>query len=475
MNSFVIFDKPLQELSVDDLSTLRKISEGWYVEYKERCNDIDAAAKSLSAFANSYGGWLFYGVSENVDGTRTAGEFPGISSVDILKVEEWLQQAARTRIAPSPFFDHRVFRGPHHASGLAEDRAIIAVRVPMGNNPPYVHANGRIYRRIADASDPKSETDRHLLDLLWQRSRQAKQAFADFIKRKLPGYSSEEEYVPYIRLFFFPDPWNERGLHSVLSFKRFREVMITSNSEEMTVPFDNFFAMSNGFVARQTKNNNPYYRVLTWQQHSDLTTEITIPLSFIPLTPCAQLYRFLNTYAQSSDLVKRCNDAELTSAHLIDLCQLYLLLRCLVMRLFRLHDAENATNPIYVKANITGIWRHVPFIDLPSFNDHIQVCGIPVIQEEQCFAPPGVDPDSCLELEPYSQMEECGSNDERRFVASALHAMRITWQVGRAFGLPPSVFGFDEGMNEDDVSTAFAAFDAMEKRLQKRNELSSAD
>lgn len=473
MNSLAIFDKPLHELSVNDLLMLRKVSEGWYVEYKERCNDIDAAAKSLSAFANSYGGWLFYGIRENSDGTRTAETFPGIAAADVAKVEEWLQQAARTRIVPSPFFEHRVLLGPDPTVGLAEDRAIMAVRVPMGNNPPYVHANGRIYRRIADASDPKAETDRHLLDLLWQRSWQAKQKFTDFVKRELPGHSPEEEHVPYVRLFFFLDPWNERGIRSTLSFKRFRDVMTASNSDQPSLPLDNFFTMSNGFVARQTKDNNPYYRVLTWQHYSNLTTEITIPLNRISLTPSAQLYSFMNTYGHGSNLVKLCNDCGLTSVHLIDLSQLYLILRCLLMRLFRVYEAENANGSIYVKANITGIWRHVPFIDLPSFSDHIQTCGIPVIQEDRCFAPDGTDPDSCLELEAHSQMEKCESDEQRRLVASTAHAMFITWQLGRAFGLPPAVFGFDEGMSDEDVSAAFKTFHAMEERLQKRKQMGS--
>ena len=36
-------------------------------------------AKSVSAFANTYGGWLFYGVNEKSKSGAAAGEFVGIA------------------------------------------------------------------------------------------------------------------------------------------------------------------------------------------------------------------------------------------------------------------------------------------------------------------------------------------------------------------------------------------------------------
>ena len=53
------FEKAFQDLVAADLACLREVSEGWYVEYKSTAIAPRALAKSLSAFANQYGGYLF--------------------------------------------------------------------------------------------------------------------------------------------------------------------------------------------------------------------------------------------------------------------------------------------------------------------------------------------------------------------------------------------------------------------------------
>ena len=50
------FDKEVADLFAEDLEGLRQVHEGWYVEYKEEAISPRNIAKSLSAFANQYGG-----------------------------------------------------------------------------------------------------------------------------------------------------------------------------------------------------------------------------------------------------------------------------------------------------------------------------------------------------------------------------------------------------------------------------------
>ena len=64
------FSKHLDDLEPSDLSILRDVAEGWYVEYKIAVPSPNSIAKSISSFANTYGGWLFYGVAESHDGRR---------------------------------------------------------------------------------------------------------------------------------------------------------------------------------------------------------------------------------------------------------------------------------------------------------------------------------------------------------------------------------------------------------------------
>lgn len=83
MPSYSPFDKSLWELEASDLASLKSATEGWYVEYKREASKADTMAKSVSAFANTHGGWLFYGVTEKSKDEAVAGEFPGIAKAGL--------------------------------------------------------------------------------------------------------------------------------------------------------------------------------------------------------------------------------------------------------------------------------------------------------------------------------------------------------------------------------------------------------
>jgi hypothetical protein len=51
------FPKPLSDIVAADLSVLRSVVEGWYVEYRRLVPNASSIAKSISAFANQFGGW----------------------------------------------------------------------------------------------------------------------------------------------------------------------------------------------------------------------------------------------------------------------------------------------------------------------------------------------------------------------------------------------------------------------------------
>jgi predicted HTH transcriptional regulator len=149
MHSFSPFQKPFDEISAADLAVLKTTVEGWCIEYKQSQSNTSTIAKSISAFANTYGGWLFYGVEEDKEGKRTAGAFPGVPLSEVPQYEEWMTQADALHMSPPAFFEHRVLCGPEPAIDLPADRAVIMIHVPAGNDAPYVHSSGRIYRRVS--------------------------------------------------------------------------------------------------------------------------------------------------------------------------------------------------------------------------------------------------------------------------------------------------------------------------------------
>jgi hypothetical protein len=222
MHSFSPFQKPFDEITAADLQVLKITAEGWYVEYKQSQSGTSTIAKSISAFANTYGGWLFYGVEENKEGKRTAGAFPGIPISEVPQYEEWITQADALHVSPPAFFEHCVLRGPEPAIGLPVDRAVIMIHIPAGNDAPYVHSSGRIYRRVADSSDPTHESDRHFLDLLWQRGSDARARFRSYLEKERPNSEEFDKGCAYLKLHFFADPWGDRDLRSNLTFTEAR-------------------------------------------------------------------------------------------------------------------------------------------------------------------------------------------------------------------------------------------------------------
>ena len=164
------FDKAINDLQSADLAILKSVSEGWYVEYKSEMINASALAKAVSAFANTYGGWLFLGVKEQGKDNPVAGTFPGMPEKEVDGVLQRLRQSAAEHLNPTPTFQTKVLRGPCVEIGLAEGASVVAIEIPQSRITPHVHKDGRIYRRVADSSEPKPETDRFILDQLWRRN-----------------------------------------------------------------------------------------------------------------------------------------------------------------------------------------------------------------------------------------------------------------------------------------------------------------
>lgn len=256
------FEKPLAQIDVADLATLRAVPEGWYIEYKRELPTVRSIAKSISSLANTYGGWVFYGIEEN-GADRTPGAFPGISADDVSAAQMSIRQAVSSSISPPPYFEARALAGPHAELGLAEGRSIIVVEVPLSFAAPHIHRDGRIYRRVADESDPRPETDRHFLDLLWQRGERRRTELQEWLEHT-PRTSDAEAETSYLELFIIPVPWRERTPTRPMNFDEFAAVM--RNDPTLTgVPFENVFSSAEGYVARQARGNNPDRLLLTWQ------------------------------------------------------------------------------------------------------------------------------------------------------------------------------------------------------------------
>lgn len=372
------FNKPLKDVQPDELSALRDVSEGWYVEYKSQIVSQSVLAKTISSFANQYGGWLILGVAED-RATHVAGTFPGIPNAQVQGGLESLRNASRDTVRPSVFFEHRIFEGPINAIGLARNCSLIVVQIPQGPNTPYVHNDGRIYRRIADSSNPKSETDRATLDLLFQRGVQSRSRLEEYIARD-PVVSKAEDRVPYLHLFIFSDPFEFQGHWYGGNFRDFSEVMKLD-----MLPFNNIFPSSQGYVARQT-GNKPYFKSLTWEFSRKCHSFVTFP---IPVLPEDHMDASWNTFSIGNEFIEKYCDSDLAPARILNLNVIIDFCAAVLTRHRHLAHQAEVVGPFFIKARLDDVWRCVPFLDLPAYLSQISEFGLPVVQDSEIMAPVG--------------------------------------------------------------------------------------
>ena len=400
---FSPFRRTLARLKAGDLAVLRDTPEGWWVEYKSMPNGRLSIAKSISAFANSEGGWLFYGVDETeVDGESMAGDFPGVPVADVATIRSDIRNAANHHVRPTPFYDVKVLKGPCKSIGLAADRAVVVVSVPYGHDAPYIHSRGVVYRRKADESDPVKETDRTRLDMLWERGRRERSRLEQLLLEG-PRLSDSESNQSYMQLFLLTDPFGERGIRSKMGLKQFRRIMEPEEGGAfLDVKMDSTFCVGDSFVARMTEGNIPYVLLPSLTYRPDCSTVATIPINGWAIEESHEVIREAFSRYDQTDAFLDLLQPQSTpvGAHVIDVNYLMLLLMAFMGKHRALLEAEGVRAPVMIKMRLGNLWRRVPFVDTPDYIEGVKRYGLPVVDQSSLFVPDGTDPASLLRTEP---------------------------------------------------------------------------
>lgn len=273
------FKNSLEILEAKDLIALREIAEGWYVDYKSQPLKTVDFAKHLAAFANQYGGFLFVGVKEADDGSKCAGTFSGIDDAGLINLSIQIREASSAHINPPVLYEEKIIKGPCEELGLPKNKSVVIIGIPKSVNTPHIHSSGRIYRRLADHSDPKPETDRHILDDLWKRGEAHRLQVSKFLS-ETPPLPESMSNSSWAYIYFRPDE-NQPKPSKQLTFDEFNEIVTNSNNkiQGAFAPMDAVYASPGGFTARQTKNNNPTLPTLTFRWWHDGTARLEIPLN----------------------------------------------------------------------------------------------------------------------------------------------------------------------------------------------------
>lgn len=430
MKSYSPFGKEIHALETSDLIALKETSEGWYVEYKREETSAAAIAKSISAFANTYGGWLFYGIKEASKDTPVAGEFPGIPRSQVDGTLQRIRKAAADLINPTPYFEHYTLWGPDGNLDLQNDFAIICIWIPHSQRAPHVHRNGVIYRRVADSSEPKPENDRFVLDQLWKRS--------DTIKEDLrkwhagdPEFSDAEKNTPYVRLMLVCDKWLERQISLPPENDDIDDIRTVLSTQDGTIsiPFDTVYTSSHGFVARQLKDNDPNNLSLTWRLGRNLKSDVIIPLNCYQTRDLEYLRSQLDGYLfvdEFNSILKRHIKSKL---RVVDLNFLFNILVAIAGAQSRLCQLADWRDEYHVKIKILNAGRTIPFVDTDFVLDGYKKNGLPMLMDSNVTVPDGSKPDSFVPVGQFVEIEDY-------HLRSVAQACQIFYLIGLAYGFP---------------------------------------
>jgi hypothetical protein len=421
------FQKKLDDLNPGDLAILRNVAEGWYVEYKREIPNSPSIAKSISAFANTYGGWLFYGVEENSKDEAVASAFPGVLRSEVEAALQKIRQAVASHVNPSPHFNVKVLWGSDQTIGLEMDRAVICVHVPWSPNTPHVHKSGQIYRRIADGSEPKPETDRFVLDQLWRRGDKVRQEYKRWVN-KVPDFSRAEAERPYLRLLLVADLWQDRDIWADVELKDVRSIM-RSQGPHANIPFETVHTSATGFVARQRTDNPPHELGLTWWFRQDLRSEVLIPLNRYQVNSPEAFGFEMNGFVHAERFARILQTQGYEDAKIIDLNLLFSILTGVINIQDRLSTSAGWAGPLWAKVQLLNVWRTCPFIDLDTVLNEYETHGIPMVLESDVEVLPGSAPSTFFEVGNYDTVESV----EGRVV---LKAMALFLPIARALGVP---------------------------------------
>lgn len=162
----------LSEIRYRHLQQLSEVNEGYKVEYKSQWNsDVKGKlANIITSFANTEGGWLFIGVSDdgsvvNIDKPRT-------------DYGQQISETVKKVASPLPHFSTKFICNPDDKS-----RGVLIIYIPEGDSPPYI-STGTIYVRNGSSSTPIKADNRAIIDRLVDKR--------DKFRNKLDSFCASE-------------------------------------------------------------------------------------------------------------------------------------------------------------------------------------------------------------------------------------------------------------------------------------------
>lgn len=151
-----INNKSWEKLRFSDIEKLLSGAddESFFFEYKADDTTTKKLIKEISAFANTYGGYILLGVNDDksIEGCKNW-------------TEQKIHVTIHDSITPVPNFDIKKFK--HN------DKTIFVIKIEEGGMPPYITNEGKIFERVSSGSFPINDSAK-LSQLFYKSENQLK-------------------------------------------------------------------------------------------------------------------------------------------------------------------------------------------------------------------------------------------------------------------------------------------------------------
>lgn len=410
------FSKPVDQLVTKDLAVLKNLPEGWYIEYKRGMIEPEKIAKSVAAFANTDGGWLFFGIADP-ERISEAEMFPGIPKTDIPINRQQIAQAVSQRIKPIPYFNIQVCDGPCTEINLKEDSSIIAIQVPYSHRTPHIqHPDGVIYQRTSEHSEPVPQTDRFKLDLLWQRGEEVRENIRQWVAHD-PEFTADERDSIYFRLLLMVDPWMPIPETWIKADRtKVKEILNSSPFGDKSNFFDIVHTYQEGYLCRDFCWGQPTHYGLTFQVFRNLSCELNVPLPILRQDYFVDSLSFEAGYAHREQYYHLLEKQNHTASKIVDLNVVWAYIGTAVDKYLKLLKLAQVSPTFRFKTKLLNVSRVVPFIDSKVVIDYCEKHKLPMIMERDLKFPSGSGINSFFQMETAGRKQMAAVQGSKLFI-----------------------------------------------------------
>ena len=206
----------LEPSDIEALMAEQDFEESFYFEFKDDRTTSKKIAKEVSAFANTFGGYIFIGITDNkkIEGCT-----------------DWNEQRIHTTIhdsiTPTPSFDVKKF--------TCSDGIVFVIKIEEGAEPPYITSGGHIYERLSSSSQPIKDSSK-LSQIYSKREQQLSN-----MERKItiaPLEKNVNNIYGYIDIGFVVVPSNRQAAIDIFNKADLKDILkkltVSINSRNLT-------------------------------------------------------------------------------------------------------------------------------------------------------------------------------------------------------------------------------------------------